>query len=115
MPTTRKRVGRFTRALGPVELEHLRTGPDHLLAGDCWLCAHGLESARALWPQARAAALEDWERLGFPFPTLAECVYEGAKLPPCDPGWRDLHRWQWQSIADELARIDVSRVTAPAA
>ena len=65
MPTIRKRVTHARVVAGPIELEHLELGAEHLLAGDCAICRGGIEVARPLWEENRAAILAGW-RYAFP-------------------------------------------------
>jgi len=113
MPVKRK-VGLMRRTLDPLAAEHLQSGSDHLLAGECWVCSRGIESARSVWEASRDEIMADWNRLAFPFPPLAAILFDGARFPPeLNPQWRDLHRFVWQGIADELvmlAPFDVRRV-----
>lgn len=114
MPTNRKYRGHRAQALGPLELEHLASGSDHLLAGAevCRLCRDGIGASD--WQAGRDAVMRDWRGLGFPFPCLAQCVFDGETLPTLDTSWRDLYRWTWGMIADQLAALDVRRIAGNA-
>ena len=105
MPVKRK-LGLVRRTLDPLAVEHLQSGSDHLLSGSCWVCQRGIQSARSVWEASRAEIMADWTRLGFPYPPLAAILFDGARFPPeRDPAWRDLHRWTWTMIADELVTL----------
>ena len=77
MPTIRKRVAHVRLSATPLELEHLEPG-EHLLAGECAICARGIAVARPLWEANRAAILANWR---YPFPTFAELVLDGVPMP----------------------------------
>lgn len=108
MPVKRK-VGVVRRTLGPLEFEHLGTGRDHLLADgpglECWICKRGLDTARGTWIATRAEILANWDRLEMPFPPLGAILFDGERLPALDPAWRELYRWKWEAIRDELQAL----------
>ena len=97
MPTNRRYRTRGALVLGAVEREHLLIGgAEHLLAGPCWICENGIETARSTWQAHRASILA---ARTMPFPCYASIVFDGAKLPEPDPDWPDFHRQMHGMIA----------------
>ena len=82
MPTRRTRVAHARVVAGPLELEHLELGGDHLLAGDCWICQRGIASARGAWAENRAAILAGWR---YPFPCFGQIIFDRVPLPDAEP------------------------------
>ena len=40
------------------------------------------------------------------FPPLGAILFDGERFPPeRDPSWRDLHKWTWTQVADELVAL----------
>ena len=86
MPTRRTRIAHVRLTLGPFEAEHLETGPDHLLAAGpgmgCAICRSGIEIARPLWQENRAARLAGWR---YPFPCFGQIIFDRVSLPDAEP------------------------------
>lgn len=74
------------RVFGPLEREHLETGPSHLLAGICGLCERGDAAAKAAWTMHRIATITSWARR-VPFPCWGAIMFDGKTLPSLNPSW----------------------------
>lgn len=85
--------------MGPVEREHLETGGDHLLAGDCWICDKGIEASRSNWIEHRNELIKGWR---YPFPMFAQVVLERAPMHPFN-ATRDGDNLIWRLIQSSLA------------
>lgn len=97
MPTKRQRRGHNQREIGAGEQEHLDLGAPadergHLLESEggvrgCWICERGGDSARQAWAANRIWLITAWHKRGFWFPSFAQCVFDGAKMPDPKPEW----------------------------
>jgi hypothetical protein len=103
MPTKTRYTMR-KRSLSPLEQEHLRTGPQHLLAAaeKCRYCEEP-SAARAGWRAFGQAIMKEWR---YPFPCFGAVVFGGASFPE-DPSpiWT-----AHQKLIHKLVRGSLTRV-----